>query len=72
MTKSILMLFARFARKKRVISVSFFGQSSKNEPLSLPFRTREASAKRDLLFCHVLRKNVGNTEFVNANVVRNS
>ena len=48
------MLFARFARKKRVRSGSFFGQRPKNEPLSLPFRTSEASAKRDLLFCHVL------------------
>ena len=50
------MLFARFARKKRVRCGSFFGLCPKNEPLSLPFRTSEASAKRDLLFCHVLRK----------------
>ena len=49
------MLFARFARKKRERSGSFFGQSPKNEPLSLRFRTSEASAKTDLLFCHVLR-----------------
>ena len=55
MTKKHFDVFARFARKKRVRSGSFFGLCPKNEPLSLPFRTSEARAKRDLLFCHVLR-----------------
>ena len=54
MTKKHFDAFCSLRSQKEGESGSFFGLCPKIEPLSLPFRTSEASAKRDLLFCHVL------------------